>query len=243
MTRMLWFAAVAAVILFLLTACSDRGERFRYKMTVEVDTPDGVRSGYSVHEVRARYRNHFGLAPRSRTMDTIGEAVAVDLPDGQTLFVLTPSPDRIQSVLDPAWHNDWVESAQRITTEKNLRPVRFSIESKRDRTPDGLPRQFGGLFVRFRDINRPESIEELDPARLEQGLGAGHALRGITIQLTDDPVTSGIERRLAWLPKYYDLKFSGDRYQSIENRHKGLSAYITSGAFSAGMGLSPHDRG
>src|SRR5687768_16239408 len=112
MTRMLWFAAVAAVILFLLTACSDRGERFRYKMTVEVDTPDGVRSGYSVHEVRARYRNHFGVAPRSRTMDTIGEAVAVDLPDGQTLFVLTPSPDRIQSVLDPAWHNDWVESSQ-----------------------------------------------------------------------------------------------------------------------------------
>ena len=227
---------------FFLWASSAPDHRFRYKMTVEVDTPAGVRSGASVHEIRARYRNHAGLAPRSRTIDTTGEAVAVDLPGGQTLFVLAPGAESVQRAFDPEWKNDWVESAKRIATEGTSEAVSLPVEANRDRTPSGLPRQTSGLLVRFRDTNRPETIEEVQPARLDEAFGEGFSLRRITVQLTEEPLTSGIERRLPWLPDYYNLKFSGDRYSSAENQHKGIAAFMSSGAFSAGMGLSPHER-
>ena len=241
--KMLWAVLIIGALLFLWVTRSGGGEHFRYRLTVEVDTPDGVRSGASVHEIRSRYRNHAGLAPRSRTMNTIGEAVAVDLPNGQTLFLLTPSAESVQRALDPEWHNDWVESTERIAARGSSEPVSLPVETNRDRTPEGLPRQHAGLFVRFHDMNKPESVQEVDPAQLDQAFGPGHSLRRITIQVTDEPLTSGIERRLPWLPEYYNLKFSGDRYWSADNAHKGISASMSSGAFSAGMGLSPHERG
>ncbi len=241
--KMLWAALIIGVVLCLWATRSGGGEHFRYRMTVEVETPEGLRSGHSIHEVRAANQNNLGLAPPSRKIEKTGEAVAVDLPNGQTLFVLAPSPDRVQQVLDPEWRNDWVESAKRIADRKTSGVLSFPIETNRDRTPSGNPRQYGGLFVRFRELDKPATIEEVDPERLDAAFGPGYALRRVTIQLTDEPVTSGIERRLPWLPEHYDLKFSGDRYESLENEHKGISAFMSSGAFSAGMGLSPHERG
>ncbi len=239
--KMLWAALIIGAALFLWATRSGGGERFRYRMTVEVETPDGLRSGHSVHEVRAAYQNNLGLAPRSRNMHMTGEAVAVDLPNGETLFMLPPGSERVQQVFDPEWRNDWVESAARISDRKTSGVLNFPIETNRERSPDGLPRQHAGLFVRFRDINKPETVEEVNPERLEEAFGPGYALRRVTVQLTDEPVTAGIEKRLPWLSKYYDLKFSGDRYWSAENSHKGISASMSSGSFSTGLGLSPHE--
>jgi hypothetical protein len=155
--------------------------------------------------------------------------------------MLPPSSERVQQVFDPEWKNDWVESTQRISEKAASGVLNFPIETNRERTPDGLPRQHAGLFVRFRDINKPETVEEVNPEGLHEAFGPGYALRRVTVQLTEEPVTSGIEKRLPWLPKYYDLKFSGDRYWSADNSHKGISASMSSGAFSAGMGLSPNE--
>ncbi len=239
--KLLWAAVIIGAVGLLWATRSGGGERFRYRVTVEVETPDGVRSGHSINEVRAANHNNLGLAPPSRSMDKIGEAIAVDLPNGETLFMLPPSSERVQQVFDPEWKNDWVESTQRISEKAASAVLNFPIETNRERTPDGLPRQHAGLLVRFRDINKPDTVEEVNPERLDEAFGAGHALRRVTVQLTEEPLTSGIEKRLPWLPKYYDLKFSGDRYWSADNSHKGISASMSSGAFSAGMGLSPNE--
>lgn len=241
--KIIWVAAFVGGVTILLLACSPREQRFRYKMTVEVETPEGLKSGSAVHEIRASVKKHLGLIPPSRDMHTIGEAVAVDLPNQQTLFMLIPSPDRVAQCLDPQWRNDWVESTKRIASgEPPTSPVVYPVGTI-ERGPTGLPRQVGGLFVRFRDANDPSSVEEVNPADLGGAFGAGYALRRITVQKVDEPVTSGLEQRLPWLPKYYDLQFSGDRFTSAENQKKGLAAFVSSGAFSAGMGLSPHEQG
>ena len=239
--KLLWAVLIIGVVLFLWATRSGGGESFRYRMAVEVETPEGLRSGHSVHEIRAANQNNLGLAPPSRKIEKTGEAVAVDLPNGQTLFVLAPSPDRVQQVLDPEWRNDWVESAKRIADRKTSGVLNFPIDTKRDRSPDGLPRSHAGLFVRFRDISKPDTVEEVNPERLDEAFGPGYALRRVTVQLTDEPPTSGIERRLPWLPEHYNFKFSGDRYWSADNAHKGISASMSSGAFSTGMGLSPNE--
>lgn len=85
-------AGVFAIL--LLSACGAFSEEsYRYRMAVEVDTPQGVRAGSAVIEVIQGEGIAFpgpeagGVKARVR-----GEAVAVDLPGGQTLFALLRSP-------------------------------------------------------------------------------------------------------------------------------------------------------
>ena len=57
------------------------------------------------------------------------------------------------------------------------------------------------LLVRFRDIRDPKLVELVDAADLAAAFGSGVALRRATIEITRDPVTTGIETRLPWLPQ------------------------------------------
>ena len=73
--------------------------------------------------------------------------------------------------------------------------------------PTGFP-----TLVRFRDINDPKTVEDVDPANLATSFGPGFHLRRITLQRTDDAVTHGIENRLKWLRDYFDQSFGGKRF-------------------------------
>lgn len=174
------------------------GNSYRFKMTVEVETPQGLRTGSSVYEVSAE--NKVAITPGmvDRGWSVKGEAVAVDMPDGQTLFALLKTNAKhndmvglSMTALDPAFKNDIVESAARISSEDGIRsPAKVS--------PSDYP-----LLVTFRDIRDPKSIERVDPANLASSFGNGVVLKRITVEVTDEDVTTGIETRLGWLA---DLK-------------------------------------
>ena len=107
-------------------------------------------------------------------MRTRGEAVAVDLPGGQTLFALLPDPNLTQTVLDPEWNNDWVESAKRISggnTPEGPLAMTPGAQTSRFAKPIGYPR-----LVRFRNIDDPKTVEEVDPANLAVSFGPGARL-------------------------------------------------------------------
>lgn len=52
------------------------------------------------------------------------------------------------------------------------------------------------MLVTFGDIDDPTSVERVDTDDLAARFGMGYALERITVQITDDPVTTGIEARL-----------------------------------------------
>lgn len=54
------------------------------------------------------------------------------------------------------------------------------------------------MLVTFGDLSDPTSMAEVDPDNLAATFGAGVSLKRITVQMTDDPVTTGIEKRLGW---------------------------------------------
>src|SRR3546814_12102512 len=62
-------------------------DTLRYRMTVEVETPTGVRSGSSVIETTITKGPRTGQGS-GLTATMKGEAIAVDLGSGQTLFAL-----------------------------------------------------------------------------------------------------------------------------------------------------------
>jgi hypothetical protein len=165
---------------------------YRYKITVEVDTPQGLKSGFAVREIIytkqvIKLPGMAGTASSQR-----GEAVAVDLPNGQVLFGLL-STDGYQT-LQAAFGDDSPETLDAAQSDRRV----VELHPK----PGSIPAQSGyPMLVTFTDIADPASVKLADPADLAASYGPGVQLKRITVEITDDPVTSGIEKRLGWLTK------------------------------------------
>lgn len=179
-------------------ACAPSLPDYRYRLTVEVDTPDGVRTGSSVIQVASHVSSQYSLAPGDVTTQVTGEAVKVDLPGGKTLFALLPKPDSAEGAnayaLDALIPRPWVGSDEYIADVNVL---------ARRRDVGVLPSSDWPMLVTFSDIHDPTTIARINPTDLGAHFGAGVKIRRITVQITDEPVTTGIEKRLEWLPRVY----------------------------------------
>ena len=74
-----------------VAGCSltDQTPAYRYRLTVEVDTPDGVKTGSSVIEVDTEVAGGYSIPTPGRVTNRVrGEAVTVDLGEGRVLFAL-----------------------------------------------------------------------------------------------------------------------------------------------------------
>lgn len=223
-----WIAAVLGAAL-VLSGCSlfDETPTYRYKLTVEVNTPEGVKSGSSVIEVDTHIASENAFpTPGLLSFKVRGEAVAVDLPNGQTVFAL------LRSETDVEWAARVVphvapkvggDGAERIKAQ--LTAIR-SMEGFRE-VPRIWPkvawieeRSGYPMMVTFGDLDDPTSVEEVDPDDLSSSFGEGYALKRITVQVTDDPVTTGIEKRLGWVEKMlnHDTNQDGPFYAGYPSK-------------------------
>ena len=190
---------LACLLSTLMTGCGVIiPHHYRFKLTVEVRTPAGVRRGSSVYQVTAA--NLPALLPNEQKRDwsVKGEAVAVDLPDGRTLFALMRTRNAFQedlalmslAALDPKFKNDVVESAGRVG-------LGFSTNRRAEVQRADFP-----LLVVFGDTADPKSALEIDPDR-SGALGPGYGPIRISIEKTSEPVTRRIEKRLPWLATHH----------------------------------------
>ncbi|MDK2760318.1 MAG: hypothetical protein KYX64_03040 [Sphingopyxis sp.] len=60
------------------------------------------------------------------------------------------------------------------------------------------------VFATFGDIHDPASMQAVNPEALENQFGVGVRLKRITVQVTEEPVTKVIRKRLPWLPNVYE---------------------------------------
>jgi hypothetical protein len=168
----------------LLSGCGlFGGNSYRFKMTVEVETPQGMKTGSSVYEVSAR--NSVKLLPEegARQIELKGEAVVVDLDSGP-IFVLmlglnlqpTDIVEMSMRTLDPEFpkKRDFVESAGRLSGWS---------QRKGDVQRTDWP-----MMVRFADLNDPKTVEKIDPAAI--------GVKRIVVETTNEAVTVGIGDRL-----------------------------------------------
>ena len=180
-----------------LSGCGDgrqSKQTFRYKMTVEVETPDGIRHGNAVRELRFTdgYNGFFSLGESKPQVDLVGEAVAVDLPGGRTLFALLSGSDGDvdygKRIADRTglWRLD---KPLAIGTIMGLYPD--APKTEKLTYSSALP-----MLVTFKDINDPTSVERVDPDNFGTNFGVGYRLKLITVQVTDESVTLDIGKRL-----------------------------------------------
>jgi len=169
-------------------------ERYRYKMTVEVNTPDGVKTGYAVREISIRTPPPIPMLGEHRTgFGVRGEAVIVEIAPDKILFALVSGADGqyefggrhvsfLFSELAP-------NSPDAIIELWPVKPV-----TRRPKLDNPLP-----ALVTFKDLRDPMSLTRLDANDLASAFGHGVALKEVTIQRTDAPVTEEIEKHINWL--------------------------------------------
>jgi hypothetical protein len=184
----------------LLGACLGNRASFRYKLTLAVDTPEGVKSGFSVVEVAAW---DVSVPDRGTMSRAIGEAVYVDLGAGMRPVVAAMIPYRPKQT-GLRWSDgkpnarqllelygervsglaELIDDIRRLARHRGARAL----------TPNDLP-----YLVTFADINVPASALAIDPYNLPAALGQDVKWNSLTIEVTNDSVTTGIDKRLPWL--------------------------------------------
>jgi hypothetical protein len=231
--RALLLATLQLAMLTALGGCRlwYQNHEIRYRLTLEVATPAGIRTGSSVIEVVATETPDWapGL-PVTRSMD--GEAVAVDLPNGRTLFALLNRPGHP----DEPMHRPYSAFGSLIEGPEFLinglapdRAKQFAY-LKREKPVtlvEGDQRPFLAMFADMRD---PASIEEVDPDRLSASFGPGYSLLSVKIAITDDNVTTGLKTKLPWVGED-----TGKRLRKpIDPYDHSVAATLYHGAFVRG---------
>ncbi|MEP6784946.1 MAG: hypothetical protein ABI898_04300 [Sphingomonadales bacterium] len=211
--------------IFALGGCQLLGLewRYRYRLTVEVEAGGKLFTGSSVIEV-TRTKGPTGIGGTSR-----GEAVAVDLPGGRTLFALLRGD--MGGVDWPFTMPHWA-FADRLGDTNMVDPAALDkLGSLRGATVILSPAQYP-LLVTFRDVRDPKSVERVDPQALDNSFGPNVRLHRITVSMTDAPITTGIEKRFQWWSAYRRSHFDGTSTVSEDLTNNLLSSSLSSGSFS-----------
>jgi len=195
---------------------------YRYKLTIELEVDGEIKRGSSVVEVR----NYTVAFPESAVRHGItGEALYLDLgPGRKPLIVLLAKrdqsaafregkayrgwgPEQPNAILARGYNEAWPTPKKGESTDwfgfwQRLAGHRGAVEL----SPDQLPE-----LVTFADVSNPKSAQVIDPGRIEVVLGPGVRWQRISIEITDEPVSSGIKERLTWLSAYSDRLLDGHR--------------------------------
>lgn len=209
-TRRFFCSGLLASLVLADTGCVAKNKEYpvyRYRLTVEVDTPEGMKAGSSVIEIRTFKSGSQNLTNANGTvMISSGEAVRVDLGSRGSIYALLRSDDM----------TSWAHYAMLLSLPSPYYELAMDNEKRSDLFNKLLGKQFvvprrfrpnGAIanptgyptLIRFRDEQDSSTIEELDPENLSPQLGQGVKLRKISIELTRDPVTFEIRKHLTWL--------------------------------------------
>jgi len=169
----------------------------RFRLTVEVDTPDGLRSRSSVVEVE---RRDYGWVPvsspgRGRVFRVRGEGVFLDLGGGRNVVVVLAHGDNAEDV--DRINSFWVEAYGNQRYAEDVWSSRKELRGVMELRPPLIP-----TLVTFADPLDPATVRVVLPGEIEQVFGLGFRFQRATLEMVAArvPVTNGIiEQRLPWL--------------------------------------------
>jgi hypothetical protein len=185
--KWLALAAISLVGLVVWFWLSYPSYTYRARIVIEIDTPSGPKTGSSV--LSFTWRSQTPIGPRGAVTQIKGDAVFIDMGGGRNLIALLGfGPNAAQDRLEYLAF----EAFKRVGRPMTVEALSKAIGSA-PLTGDLIP-----TFVTFDDPNDPTTARVVRPDELERTFGGGVRFRGAFIELTNERVSSGIERNLAW---------------------------------------------
>ncbi len=177
----------------------------KYRLTVDVETPAGVRSASGILSVRPN-RSYGGTGSGSSLPQTKGDALLVDLGEGKNLVVLLAHGEDGSNFDDPTF------LPTRLFGARDRRVGFRDVKNFSGAPSVPVPEQLWPVLVSFGNLGDPKSARRVNANDLEPSLGKGYRLRGVSLDVVanglwpvdfggvlGEPVTRGIELKLPWL--------------------------------------------
>ena len=191
---------------------------YRYRMTVEVETPEGVKTGSSVVEI---YNNQIPVSMAGlfgghyNWMNIEGEGVFVEIGDGKILFLDKISNDHIMDILVDTFPIPIVDEKDKKIVYRidNIREVMkyygTLINSKAEVSEKNFPTMLAVV-----NKNNQEDIQRVNSENMEEVFGEGIKLKRVVIEMTQNAVTKNP------LNSILRPKISGYEYRQTMNQVK-----------------------
>jgi hypothetical protein len=249
MQKVIFFIIILSFSVVGLWKIKYSSSTWRYKMTVEVETPEGIKTGSAVREISMVSRQPLlGESNDTHVKLEKGEAVVVDLEERGVLFALLQGNgmDAVQ-IFFRAFPSPCKEGA---VSRCGLRYYSsLSVGKKTKLASRDYP-----MFVTFENLNDPKSVKsvlEIEPCtttktddpdksdcisndRLTEFFGQEVSLRSVVLEVTSAKVDFSIHRILPWINDYYDKRLDGKRFGTAKSKYK-LANRLSSGSFSTGV--------
>jgi hypothetical protein len=243
-------AVVAASAMLGLSGCGDdRWTDYTYKMTVHAGGKAFSTVRHVTVEEGSSIQDSSGRRVDRRTQ---GEAVIID-ENGRTYYALMVPADgqfgngfyaayvaeaALVPMIGKAAESD-VDKAIREYAEEQPGFDQLADDAATHNAmlrvvgPHSLPRSIAGapdgngptsmtvwpMFVTFDDPKDPKTVRAVSPEEI--------GVSKITIEITDEPVTTGIEGRLGWRTGFGSKRLNGNRFGNSQSNNlaEKLSAY------------------
>lgn len=203
--------------------------QLRYKITINVQTPEGIKSGSAVREFTIDKFKGFNPDKADFNSKIYGEAVVVDLGDKKLFALINPNSYMEMLYAFPVVEKTAPLSPEGIAYYKGLEIGTKTLLENKIHWPK---------FVTFTDMDDPKSVEipymlegcnrkhpQCDGSnrgmyekinRMDEFFGEGVKIKNIEIEITDDPAQFGkVKSCLGWLGEkkmgldFYDAKNPG----------------------------------
>jgi hypothetical protein len=199
-------AAVLAVAGLAPTGCGGETYPFRYKLALELEVDGAIKRAFNV-VATTEYTVSF---PQSAVRgSTTGESLYLDLGSGRRPLVAlltrrrgsaveTYGEDILEQVYGGkySWHDGRNPGLEALIKNRGTKAI----------TIKQLPE-----LVTFADPADPKTVLAVDPNDLTATLGPGVKWHSMTIEITDEPVTTGLELKLPWIDKMASTMLDGLR--------------------------------
>ncbi len=187
-----------------LAGCWSDTYTWNQKLTVTVDTPDGQKSGSAVTQVTWHVGDG-GLNGHIRRSEVKGEATIVDLGNGKYLFALLsrggewqPTEYWAEMTFDAQLPDHNPVDPSPLSEPDRLRAMYDALTKLRAAAV--VPKASYPMLVTFGDVNDPKTVKQVAPENLSEVLGAGFALKSITLEVTDEEETEGVvQKTMPWI--------------------------------------------
>lgn len=171
----------------------------KYRLSVEVETPDGLKSAAGILSVHPDRGYQQGGSTRTK-----GDAVAVDLGSGKTLVALLAHADKI---IEPDGINYVAVRAFNAAGQRAVFRQMDRLKGSAPVTGELIP-----VLAIVSDAADPATMREVKPDAIDAALGYGFRLRGLSVAIVPtgfwpidfggvlgEPVTRSIVAKFPWL--------------------------------------------
>lgn len=186
---------LAMRMLALISVCFLTGcfliEEYTYhqKLTIKIETPEGVVTASSVIRFHHDFYPHGApLMSNERSSRVEGEAVVADLGEGRFLFALLPDTSPIAYSAFDDLRTRGTGSLLKALTEHAGQP------------PRPVPGRYWPQFITYKNTADLHSVVEVEPSDLSKVFGDGFSILEVSVQIVDTPVTVGrVQTVLPWM--------------------------------------------